>query len=139
MGLADLVFYCVIIVMIVVALYLESKHFVCDSLTCDMYVWNSIKANNKREFYTNIIDGQTSQSVWMRCFFIATFITFAVYWWFRGHLPPVLEFMSLGLIIFTILYFSLVFYQYHFLSPINKDLKSYIYSSCTKEDQRLNQ
>lgn len=136
MGLIDLVGYAIIITLIFVTVYLESKHFVCDSLSCSMYQWSREGVVNDKEFYNRLIDGQTNQSVWMRSYYLAAIITLVVYWWFCGCLPPVIYFLALLIMIFFVIYFGMTFYQHHFLSPINRDLRGYINASCSQDDRR---
>lgn len=136
MEILDLIVYGILVLAFFFVLYLESKHFICDSLSCSMYQWSLQGISTDKDLYKNLLDGQTRQSVWMRSYMISLIIISIVYWWFAKELPRAIEFLSLLAIIFFVVYFGLVFYQHHFLAPINRDIKGYMDASCEDLDGR---
>lgn len=132
----DLIAYSVVIVIVIVVLNMESRHFYCDQLGCDSVRWARERSKNDRDVYVNHIKIQTHQSIWMRAFLVATVLAILITWWFVGILPPFMVFLPVLLIIFVVYYFSFNFYQHHQLEPINRDTISYIEANCSLNDQR---
>lgn len=137
MTLFDLVMYILVIILVVLAISMEAKHYVCDTGPCAILEWAKYRANNDKEKYINLIEYTTQQSVWMRAFIASTVITAVTFWWFTGTLPPFFYFLGYLIFIFVIMYFIFTFYQHHFLAPVNKDVKDYIKHNCTDDDVRL--
>lgn len=136
MNVVDLVVYIILLVFLVWAIWMQAKHYVCDSLQCEFMRWSEDRSTNDRDKYLNVIELQTRVSVWMRSYIAAFIITALVYWWFTGSLPPVIYFLALLVIILFIIYFMQCFFQHHHLGPINADLRDYIYAACSKDDPR---
>lgn len=132
----DLIAYSIVIIIVIVILNMESRHFYCDQLGCDSYRWARERAANDREKYINIIKIQTHQSMWMRAFIVAALLAFFITWWFVGVLPQFMVFFPVLLLIFVVYYFSFNFYQHHQLEPINRDTIGYIEANCSAHDQR---
>ena len=137
MGLADLVIYIVLIILLFLAIAIEAKHYVCDTGHCSVLEWSKERSNNDREKYVNLLRYTGSYSAWMKAYIAAFLITLVAFWFFTGGLPPVIHFILFFLFVFFIIYFMYVFYQHHFLRPVNADLESYIMAACTTDDPRL--
>ncbi len=135
-GLADLIGYIILIIILIVALLTETRHYVCDSYGCDVLIWSKERSNNDREKYVNLIDYMTRPSAWMKAYIAALIITAVACWWFLGTLPHILGFLAPFLFVFFVIYFLLTFYQHHYLAPLGADLKGYLQAACSQWDPR---
>jgi len=131
MSWVDLIGYAIIILLVVITLYIERKHFVCDGLNCDVARWAEERSASEKDTYVEYVRLQTRPSVWMRSFLLAVIITAFVYWWFCGRLPSIINFIVLFAVIFIVIYFGSVFYQHHFNEPLNRRVIKYMETNCS--------
>ena len=136
MALVDIIIYCLLIVFVFFAVWIESKHYVCDVSHCEFFDWAENRSTNDRDKYIMQVDLQVKRSVWMRCYLLAILITAVVYWWFMAGLPPAIHFIVLLVFIFVVIYFGFAFYDHHFHGPVSTDIMDYMRHACSIDDPR---
>ena len=125
-----------LIILLFLAVYLESSHYGCDSLSCGFTDWAKSSTSTDRDKYIQYIKMQTNHSVWSRVYIISIILTLLLYWWFQGTLPPILIFLAFMGMVFLVVYVGFTWYQEHLLRPINDDLVGFIQMACASDDPR---
>lgn len=130
MILVDIIIYCILLVVLIFAIWFELRTYNCENGRCEIYDTIQEHSHDECQLYVNYLKYQSSQSLWIKCFIIALIITFIVFWWFSTSIPHILHFVALFLFIFAILY--LILYNYHtrFNIPTNKKITKYLKNTC---------
>lgn len=136
LGFVDLIAYVIIFLLMFICFYYDVKQFFCDNLTCSFAQYAEEQSHDDKSKYVNYINNQANKSVWMWAFYCSAFLSLFVVWWCVGTLIPFITFLGLLLINFFAFYFSMALFQYHFYTPIAREVSGYIESSCSIEDQR---
>lgn len=114
----------------------EIRNYYCDKMKCDVADLAKTRSGNDRDYYVNILHFTAYQSIWVRSFLSSVLLTFFTYIWFEKKLPNFFSFIIVVGVFFIVIYFIQILYQNHLSIPINQDMRGYILSSCTKDDQR---
>ena len=124
------IFYLLVFAIALIVLYAEGNHYVCDDGGCAFYGWVADGAKTDKDEIRRMLDKSTRYSVWMKAYLVAAIVSFFVFWWLLGTLPPAQHFIVIFLFVFVVYYFSVTFYQHHFHGPVNQRISEFIAHSC---------
>lgn len=130
MSPVDAIVYGVFFIVALIAVWMEQRFYVCDQYTCKVYTNAAGASATERDRAANVVTEFSAHTMWYRAYLVAFLTTVISYWWIMKRLPPVREFIALFAIVFVIAYFSVSFYQHHFIKPLGHQVKEFIATSC---------
>ena len=89
-----------------------------------------MKEESDRAKAITLLQQHARQIIWKKAFIVATVATFFIYWWTKGGLPSVREFLPIFAGVFIPAYFVLTWSISHYAEPINRTVISYIQKNC---------
>jgi hypothetical protein len=121
MDYLDMIVLIVAVLVLLLVLYYEGRHYTCDQLTCDSYGWAKKHSSNDEQLAEELLRGFYNNPLWMRAFMLAVIIALVTSWWLEFRIR-VRDFVAILIFTFLICYFGLSYFQHHYYRPIVEEV-----------------
>jgi len=117
----DYIFFAVVLVVLIVAIWLDLKLHHCDTMKCGMTkCCNDNDSIN--EAFSKLNQALYTRSFWTSSYIAATILSLVVCIWMKRDIPTMKDFFVILLVSFVTCYFLQSFSCTHYTKPIAMDL-----------------
>jgi hypothetical protein len=124
MAILDYVLIIVWIILLIVALSLFIKFFICDKQTCVPFM-KFKQFDNEKDGMLYLLNGITHNSTWPIAYIGSSICTVLVLWIANSAFDIRKSFITF-ITIFLVIYFLLSFYLHHYIRPVGSFVADYI-------------
>lgn len=118
------------IVLLGLALFLMSMHYLCDSFNCKAFKEaNAVAKPGTSQYTTILLREMFNDGIWPIPYIGAAILT-PLSLWFIGIPISVVNFAILFFVSFVVIYFMLSFFGHHYLRPITTYISDYVDEYC---------